>query len=363
MDLFRWFGRQVANDAAQRTALAVPAAQDLTGRSGTVAVAEQHYVRLWFSELFLQRDTEWFTSRYPLAYSLVAHKYGDQPKVEFANVAGKNKFDIGQADQGRSIMRNYAMSPLVPFRGGDIEVDCGLVSMRAGNVLESFAKTVGDIAGKLNVPQASAVAGIASSVASAVQDLLGAGEARTVLTAHDMFTGAGLTSGYVLLSSEPLAHFAGTKVWVTPDGVRTGPDPDHLAPLPPQDFLVVFIQCVPERDDWQSLGAIGKPLDKAIEAKLAGRDDEAKVLLTQAKVAAMTSPDLTRTDAKRVIAAVSRYFSDQAGITETVALTRPGVESVLGAEETYPHLARAIELLPATDLASLPDPTLESLVR
>ena len=363
MSLWDWLSHQVSNNAEQRTAMAVKPANDLTGQSGTAAAADQHYVRLWFSELFLQKDSEWFTSRFPLGYSLIGHKYGDQPKVEFANVAGKNKFDIGQVDQSRSVMRNFAMTPLLPFRGGDIEIDCGLVSMQASNMLESFAKTVGDIAGKLNVPQASSMVAIAGSIASGIQELMGAGKSRTVLTAHDMFTGKSLVSGYVLLSSQPLTSFAGQTVWITADGVRVGPDKDHLSALAPQDYMVVFIECLTTRDDWQSFSAIGGPLDKAVAAKLGGKDDEAKLLLVQAKVAAITSPDLTRNDTKRVVAAISKYFADQTSMMETVAEMKQSsaLESLADEGPSHLHLARALGLVPEASVAGLPEVGYQSL--
>ena len=347
MSLLDWLKDQFSTDAIQRTRIPISVQNDLTSKSGVIAKADQHYVRLWFSELFLQRNTEWFTTRFPLGYSLVSLKFGDEPKVEFANVAGKNKFDIGQVNQDRSVMRNFPMTPLLPFRGGDIEMDCGLVSMEAGNLLESFAKTVGDIAAKLNIPQASSVITIASSIATGVQELLGTGKSKTMLTAHDMFTGQTLTSGYALLSSRPRSEFEGKTVWITPDGVRLGSSKDALSPLQPQDFLVVFVECITTRDDWQSFSAIGGPLDKAIEAKLGGREDEAKLLLVQAKVAAMTSPDLTRNDAKRVVAAVQSYFNDEAGITETVnkiAINAGNESAFSDSDGPYMHFAQAMDL-------------------
>jgi hypothetical protein len=365
MSLFDWFKDQLSHDAIQCTRLPIAKDNDLTRRSGTAAQADRHYVRLYFSELFLQKGRQWFTSRFPLGYSLISHKYGDQPKVEFANVAGKNKFDIQQASQDRSILRNYPMTPLLPFRGGEIEVDCGLVSMQAGNLIESFAKTVGDIAGKLNAPQASAVVNIASTVATGVQELLGAGKAETVLNVHDMFTGKSLNSGYLLLASNPLTSFEGQTLWMTDDGVRVGSNSDALTVIEPQDFLVVFVECLEDRDDWQSLSAIGKPLDNAIQAKLNGRDDEAKLLLVQAKVAAMASPDLTRRDGKRVVAAIAAYYKDSSEIQETVKILKQEEEFELSATDQDRgslHLCRAIKLLPATEADKLPDITLESLL-
>ncbi|NWN22975.1 hypothetical protein GY661_24310, partial [Escherichia coli] len=93
-------------------------ARDLTGQTGVNAQAEQHYVQLILGEMFLRRSGEWFTKRYPLVYSLIALHYGDQPKLEFANVSGKNRFEIKQADLDHSILRNYPLTPLLPFRGG-----------------------------------------------------------------------------------------------------------------------------------------------------------------------------------------------------------------------------------------------------
>ena len=131
MSLLDWLKDQFSSDAIQRTRIPISVQNALTSKSGVIAKADKQYVRLWFSELFLQRNTERFTTRFPLGYSLVSLKFGDEPKVEFANVAGKNKFDIGQVNQDRSVMRNFPMTPLLPFRGGDIEMDCGLVSLEA----------------------------------------------------------------------------------------------------------------------------------------------------------------------------------------------------------------------------------------
>ncbi|NWN13519.1 hypothetical protein GY655_27615, partial [Escherichia coli] len=78
------------------------------------------------------------------------------------------------------------------------------------------------------------------------------------------------------------------------DGVRVGPDAAHLAALASQDYILLQVRVTTTRDDWQSLSAIGKPLDGAIEAKLKGQAAEAQALLVQAKMAAYRSADLTR---------------------------------------------------------------------
>ena len=138
MGLFDWLGRQVKAEAQPRARVVVADARNLSSQAkGLTAVAEQHYIRLMLSELFLKHGTQWFTDRFPLAYSLIGLNYAGK-KLEFANVSGKNKFEIKQPDASNSILRNYALTPLLPFRGCDVELDCGLVSMSAGGVLQSF---------------------------------------------------------------------------------------------------------------------------------------------------------------------------------------------------------------------------------
>ena len=306
MGLFDWLGGRVDQVARQRARIVIPDAQNLTTtKKGTQAVAEQHYVRIWLSEMFLKSNNVWFTSRFPLVYSLVGLQYAGK-NLELANVSGKNRFEIKQPDLDRSILRDYPLTPLLPFRGGTIEIDCGLVSMQAGNLVQSFAGVVSDLAGKLNAPQVAAIVGIAESVAGGVQQLLGAGEAETMLYIHDTFDANDLRDQFILLSGKRQADVPPHTIWVTDAGVRQGVNFANLTQLDPQDFIVLRIEVAEERDDWRSLTAISEPLEAATEAQFGGEDNKAKLLINQAKLATIKSPDLTRRDMQRVIAGIDK---------------------------------------------------------
>jgi hypothetical protein len=313
MGLFDWLGQRIGGEARQRARVVIPDARNQTGRDrGVRAEAEQHYVRLWISELFLKYDNEWFTSRYPLAYSVIGLDYGGQ-KTEIANISGKNRFDIKQPDLGKSILRDYPLTPLLPFRGGTIELDCGLVSMKADNVLQNFAGVVSDIASKLNQPFAASMVGIAGSIATGVQSLLGAGETKTVLYLHETFDRSTLQAGYTYLSGKPQADVKPGEIWVTTEGIRTGPNKDLLREMDAQDYFVMRVEVTDSRDDWRAMKVIEEPLNAAIEASLSSETDKAKLLLTQAKRAALNSTDLTRLDKVRVVKGIDTEFNAPAG--------------------------------------------------
>lgn len=298
----------VKRAAEPRARVQVPPGNDLTGEAaGVRPVAEEHYLRLWISELYLENDRRWFTTRFPLAYSMVALKYGDQ-KSEIANVSGRNRFDITQADLGRSVLRNYPLTPLLPFRGGTVELDCGLVSMQADNVLKSFAGVVSDLASKLNVAQVSSVVSIADSIATGVQELLGAGNAQTVLYVHEGYAADQLASGHLLLSARKQEQLRPGELWMTTDGLRQGADRNSLRPLEPQDYMVIRVQVVAERDDWRELRAIKEPFDEALNARLVGEAEKAGLLIRQAIGAALRSSDLTKLDKTRVAKGMKTEF-------------------------------------------------------
>ncbi|MFX5693348.1 hypothetical protein ABTE17_21965, partial [Acinetobacter baumannii] len=63
-----------------------------------------------------------------------------------------------------------------------MEIDLGLVSMQASNLIESFAKTISDVAGTLKLAQVAEIANISSAIAGGVQSLLAAGESKTMLS-------------------------------------------------------------------------------------------------------------------------------------------------------------------------------------
>ncbi len=356
MGLFDWLSGLGHEDAIHRTQIRIAPERVLTGAKVAVSpVAEQHYVRLWLTEMFLRDGGRWFTSRYPLTYSLVSLDFGDQKGAEWANVSGKNKLDIKQTDLGRSLLYNYPMTPLLPFRGGTISLDCGLVSMAADNIIKSFASVVSEFAGKLGDAQVSAVAGIAASVAGSVQELLGAGDSVSKLYYHDVFAAGGgtkLTSGYLFLSEAAEGTIDPRSLWVTPSGIRQGASAADARALEPQDYLLLQIECATERDDYRSFSFIADPFNDALAAKSDGDADKARLLIAQAKRAVQKSVAFTAADGKRIRLAIDAAFA--ADGWEAPALE--GAVGLIGKAAALTPLEVAINRLSLAKAATMNDP-------
>jgi len=348
-----WFATLIAKSPERRTRIQIPAANVLLdNKPATVAAAEDNYIRLWLVEMFLENNEYWFKTYYPLVYSMVALRYADAV-VELANVSGKNALAIEQVDLGRTIASHYPLTPLLPFRGGDMAVDCGLVSMAASNAIQSFAGVVSDFAGKLAQPQAAAAVALASSIASGVQSLLGAGDAVPQLYFHDTLGGgAPLQAGFLFLSTAPQGTYRAEDLFVTPDGLRTGTR-DNLVALDAQDYLLIEIAVTDHRDDFRQFTAIRDPFEAALEAKLDGEPEKADLLRRQALRAAARSADLTATDRKVVSEAIRAGF-DNDGWLARRATEGAGSSSVSPFERAIARVDRAAaKRLP--DPADLPD--------
>ena len=83
-------------------------------------------------------------------------------------------------------------------------------------------------------------------------------------------------------------------------------------PLTGHDYMTFRIERREERGDWL-LSAISEPMNKAIEAIVMGRDDEAKAFEQASIIAAFQSDDLSMFDRRRVVQAVKDELREVAG--------------------------------------------------
>ncbi|OWV31740.1 hypothetical protein B5C34_14595 [Pacificimonas flava] len=199
---------------------------------------------------------------------------------------------------------------MLPFNGGTITLDCGLVSLKANDIIETFAGVVSDLASHLNAPQISQLTSVATSVASGVQDLLGAGDAETVLYLHDAFDASTLTSGHIFLSSLRQDEVEPSEVWMSRDGAVRKEERGPYKALRPQDYIVLRLEVTSERDDWRSISSIAKPLDMTLIYRAQGDAAKARSNLEQAIVAIFSSPELTDLDKKRIVEGIRKQLQN-----------------------------------------------------
>jgi hypothetical protein len=209
-----------------------------------------------------------------------------------------------------------------------VQIEAGLMAMQADDLLQRFLDVVGSFSALMAVPQLSAALGIANTVSDGVEELLGVGSNRLMLGYQQTFAsgdGAGnqMGSGYIALLNSDSGSTAPEHYWVKDGSLLFGRDVASAIQITGVDYMLLRLETLPQRDDWDSLASINDPWKKAIESlsqvDSAGnpRVADAEAFVRTAAVAALNSPDLTAQDRIRVAKAIRdryREYKDALGM-------------------------------------------------
>ena len=319
-DVSRWLNRQIESQAERISYVRIPDThiyrQGQNVQSPAVSLKpNEHYFRLWVKEMRLQATTRWFTKFHPAVHSLTSITFANQT-LDLARVAGPSEFEgVEQGNLDSSVALNFPLTSTLPFVGGDVNINLGLVSVPTKDNIGEMLEMVSDVTGILNVPQISTVVAFAGTAANSIRQFIGVADPSLQLYFKDTFTsGAGgspLKSGYFVSLNLPEDQIDRSRLWVRDERLVYGQSAEAGIALNDADYMLIHLEALTERDDWRQFPLIDDPLSEALVAAINGESDAAKKALRRAKVAAYMLDDLTDTDKKRVMAAMDKIVEDQ----------------------------------------------------
>jgi hypothetical protein len=279
------------------------------------AEAGRHYYQLWLREMYLQNDRTWFSTWYPAVHSLISHAYGSQ-SIELPYIAGSlNLPGVDKNTLNQSVRLNYPLTPLMPFNGGTVTMEAGLLAMQGDNYLNQAIKVVGDFASLLTLPQVSLALNIAQKVAQSVNELFDASDGKMHLGFRQTFVGKGrdgdkLGSGYLVVILTPQDQIQKAQLGIVEGRLHVGTSSVASRLYTDHTYMLFYIECLEERDDWDALSSIQVPFERAIEALGNGDEEGAKSFLSTAITAIRLSSDLTKADRIRVVGALKAAYKE-----------------------------------------------------
>jgi hypothetical protein len=311
------------------------------GMDGPAAVAGRHYVQIWLAAMHLTRDRDWFQTQFPAVSSVVSAQFGTTPQFEFPNVIDSAEL-FKPRGNAPLIVRNVILTPIMPFRGGSVKLSAGLRRMVVSNYLTEFVSTLSKFAGLLTVTQVSSALQVAGPLAEGIQKLFAGPGGETVLGYQETFDANSLRSGHVAVVNAAAAALDTSRL-----SVRDGQLLCDGNDLTQYDYMLIEVKVFDERDDCDELLSILTPLELAIKAIAAGKEDDARQHLNGAIAAALLAPELTNADRRRVIDRVKeRYRVAKSGFeSATGAAVEP--VSLQKLMKTGPSAA-AVDLSPIT---------------
>lgn len=323
MSIWQWFKDRWQKDAQHFTYLPVEA-DHVEGRTlmpGEIKAGE-HYLKLTLAEMFLKNDRAWFSAWHPAAYSLIKFRFGDTDET-VSHMAGPSSIKELDQQANASISLNHTMVPVVPFNGGTIELESGLVAVKDSDDVKSLLKVLTDVSTSLAVPQVSSALAFAQPLVNGIEQLVGSDKNQTALHLHDSFSaGPTLRARYLAAISAPAGTIPPGELFVKNDKLCQGADMAAAQPMEGWDYMLFRIDAFSERDDWEDLTAIKEPFMQAIEMlnaalnepdpdKQKGMVEEAQRRLGAAKMAAFRSKDLTKIVGRRqAVDALQRRFDE-----------------------------------------------------
>ncbi|MGA2289058.1 hypothetical protein [Bradyrhizobium sp.] len=299
-DTFKnWFDK----DNEQFIAFLLPVERTDDRPSPITIQAGKTYFRLRLASVFLHKRVQGGKSWYPAVHSLVRFNFGNQNAVDVPNVVDPKI--AGEKPSGEVILRNVTLTSSMPFSGGIVSIAVGLVAMEEANHIGGFLKVFGSLAEQLVVPQLSAALNVAQPLANGIQELFGLGNGRLHLGLKQDFAAGELAQGYVVLIRATEDQVDRSQLCVAAGQLRKGGKPEDSKAFDEFDHIVLRVEILTERDDWQKLTFIDEPFQQALDALADGNDEESKkkgdLFLQTALRRVLRSPDLTQADRTRVI--------------------------------------------------------------
>ncbi len=294
-----WKDRNAAHYLYER----IPAERtDLTDAPLELAPS-QSYFRLWLKEMYLAKSRRWFTDWYPAVTALVRLKFADRDGVTLSSVAQPPE---GKLSQG--VFVNYRLTELVPYNGGAVEIDAGLLALKGANHLAPAVRILESVSKLIAAPLLPVLA-IAEKVAGGIKDLVDSMNGEVHLSLHDTFTSKGgggtvMRAGYAAVILATRDQIDPAWLFVRDNRLQYGPSGAAPEPLEGFDYMLFYIEGRTDRDDWRQFSNIQGPLEQAIAALIEGDKAKGDAYRKVAVTAAFTSPDLAVQDRRRVALAV-----------------------------------------------------------
>jgi hypothetical protein len=290
-----WF----TQDGVHFIAQSIPKTQVDVHYDDAPLAADRGYLRVWLVEMFLTKARTWFQDWQPAVHGRVKLAFADQ-SAEIVRLAAPSA-DHFRAN--KAALANYVLLDLVPFRGGLVEIEAGLLALRGTDRLAKAINVVSGFA-DLVVPPLGRVLDVASKVKEGITTLVDETD-EVHLGAHQTLGGSGganpLKAGYFAVVRATDREVDRPKLSVKNDKLCDGTG----MPLTGADYMLLRIETVPNRDDLQHFSDVAKLRKDAIEAYLTGDAAKGDALVASAMAWIATHPDLINAD-RRALAKLVR---------------------------------------------------------
>lgn len=214
--------------------------------------------------------------------------------------------DVAARDADRVIPLSHRLLHDVPFRGGDIDLEVGLFSIRSADLAQPFLDLLEEVAGLAGISYVTAALPFARLLKLGVGKLTG-GDRDSLDVGVAGFLQPRETGAYLAWAGSR-ADIAGTKL-----------DEDYLlrAVAKPASHFVLTVEAQPRREAWFEVPELQKSYAHILRHVRGGDIEAARKSFSVFEQTVRGSPDLLQRDAERLVVEVERSLGRALGPTQT----------------------------------------------
>lgn len=288
------------------------------------------YVELYLESMRLTRARKFATRFHGLAYSFVTLPREGESHAQLTAVSKPEKLaELDKNSLDKVITVSKQMMGSTPFRGGPVSLEFGLFSVKSGNLLSPILDYVTKVSETAGISYVGAIKPFVPLITGGM-DLI-AGQVNDTALEVGVDTDLNVTTSFV---SAMIARPKGTI-----DEERLSLDKDRRLLLngDPLDcgYATFSLRRSMQKADYGEIPELKERYGAVHAAIKSGKEKDARDALTAFRLAAIASPDLITSDAKRLVAKVREKVDEAFPQGGGFAGMRPEIAEELSAVGLY----------------------------
>jgi hypothetical protein len=304
-DLWRTVKGAEATDLVLVPSLAIPG-DPFVGEDAPAIEPDACYVELYIESLRLKTARKFATQFQGVVYSFVTLSREGEPNAQLAAISKPEKLAALDKDSvDKVITVSKQIMGAIPWRGGSLNLELGLFSVKSGNLLAPMVDFVTQVSNAAGVSFVGQVKPFLPLITKGMDLIAGQAGDTALEVALDSTLQLTKSCAYAIIAS-PKSELDGKKLTIDPN------DRKLLLEGKPLDraYCVFSIRRSLQKADFGEIPEL-KERYSALQSAIRSNDlKAARDALTAFRLTAITSPDLIPSDARRLIERATQRVTD-----------------------------------------------------
>lgn len=280
--------------------------------------AEKAYISIFLRSMRVVNVRKGLSKFYGAVHSYISLSHLSQTTpVQFHHLTTPSYLkDVDAAHIDRVITVNQRLLGPIPYRGGDVEVELGLFSIKSVDLAGPFLSVLEDLAKAAGVSFVNVARPFVSPLLQGLNLLVGA-QGNAILEVGLDRAFDRVQTGYFLIMRAPVDTISIANLKVHENDYRLVDTTGRA--LDDSPYMVISIEASQQRDDWfmiPELAATYRDLQSDFERGRVQVFKESQLVFNRT---ARTCPDLLKDDAERIVKLVDDEVKKNFGTEQTAA--------------------------------------------